>query len=99
MFGRFFKKETEAALDKQIADILQRMDDVGVDHPDYKPMLKQLERLINLKGKGRPGPISWDTIASIAGNVVIAIGIVVWEQNHVSVSRGWSHLIPPKRPK
>jgi hypothetical protein len=99
MLRRFWKKETDTPIGREKAAVLARMKDVGVGSPEYPKMLTYLERLSDVEDKGRRTPVSWDTIASIGGNFAIAFTVILWEQNHLAVSKGWSHLVPPKRLK
>lgn len=99
MLRRFFRREMDTPLDKQIDAVLLKMQGLGVDHDQYPVMIKHLERLTEVKAKERRNPVSSDTIALILGNLAGILMIVAYEQKHVMTSRGFTQLIQPKRPK
>lgn len=88
--------ETETPLDKQIASVLKEMSAVGVTSTDYPALMTILERLHGLRIKERRDPISRDTIALIAGNLMGILLIVAYEQKHVITSKGFGQVIRPR---
>lgn len=99
MFRRFFKKETDTPLDRQIDAVLDQMKKSKVTSEEYSSLITHLERLNELKAKERRIRVSPDTWALVAGNLLGILLIVAYEQKHVMTSRGFTQLIQPKRPK
>lgn len=99
MLKQIIGSDKEDPLDDQIAAVLHEMDNVGVSSERYVELLRHLERLNELKTKNRRPPVSRDTIALIAGNLLGILVIVVYEQKHVIVSKGFSQVIQPMRGK
>jgi hypothetical protein len=88
--------ETETPIDKQITCVLDEMTTVGVTTEEFPTLLSYLERLHALRQKERREPISRDTIALIAGNLMGILLIVAYEQKHVITSKGFGQVIRPK---
>jgi len=88
--------ETETPLDKQITCVLKEMTAAGVTSADYPALMTTLERLYGLRQKERRDPISRDTIALIAGNLMGILLIVAYEQKHVITSKGFGQVIRPR---
>lgn len=88
--------ETETPIDKQIACVLKEMSTIGVTSEDYPKMMEYLERLHALRQKESRDPISRDTIALIAGNLMGILLIVAYEQKHVITSKGFGQVIRPR---
>ena len=88
--------ETNTPIDKQIACVLKEMTAVGVTSADYPALMTILERLETLRLKERREPISRDTIALIAGNLMGILLIVAYEQKHVITSKGFGQVIRPR---
>lgn len=88
--------ETDTPIDKQIACVLKEMTAIGVTSEEYPKMMEYLERLEGLRLKERREPISRDTIALIAGNLMGILLIVAYEQKHVITSKGFGQVIRPR---
>jgi hypothetical protein len=89
-------KDKNQFLDDQIKRVLDEMDQYGPDSPEYKVMIKYLERLVRLKTKNRPERINRNTMAIVVGNVVGILIIVIYEQKHVLVSKGLAFILKPR---
>ncbi len=85
-------------MDDQIDEILTQMGALGPSAEEYSEMLAYLERLYELKAKARREPVSRDTMALIAGNLMGILLIVAYEQKHVMTSKGFTQIIRPKTP-
>lgn len=96
MLRRFFKDEPNAALESQIDAVLEEMQEEGVDSDKYPKLMTYLERLHKLKAGERRTPVSRDTIAIVAGNLLGILVIVAYEQKHVMTSKGFTQLIRTK---
>jgi len=94
MFGR--RDENDSVLDTSIKAVLAEMTEYGPQSPEYKKMLKLLERLNKMKTKKRRRPVSTDTIVLVLGAVAQVVIIVAYESRHVMVSKGMSFIIKPK---
>lgn len=91
-----FNNETETPIDKQISYVLAEMTTEGVTSEEFPTLLTYLERLHALRQKERRDPISRDTIALIAGNLMGILLIVAYEQKHVITSKGFGQVIRPR---
>lgn len=96
MLRRFRKDDEPTPIDEQIVAVLNEMTTYGVDSGEYPILLRHLERLHELKTKTRQDPVSRDTMALIAGNLLGILLIVAYEQKHVMTSKGFSQIIRPK---
>lgn len=95
MLRHIFKSETATPVDELIDHVLLEMDKEGPQSPEYPALLSNLERLYALRDKKTPEPISRDSIALIAGNLMGILLIVAYEQKHVMTSKGFSQIIRP----
>jgi hypothetical protein len=91
----FFKDEREQPVDGQINAVLEEMRTVGVSSDRYPVLMSYLERLTEVKKKANRAPVSRDTMALIAGNLMGILLIVVYEQKHVLSSKGFNQIIRP----
>lgn len=88
--------ETDTPIDREIGCVLKEMSTIGVTAEEYPVMMTYLERLHALRLKERREPISRDTIALIAGNLMGILLIVAYEQKHVITSKGFGQVIRPR---
>lgn len=88
--------ETDTPIDKQIAMVLKEMHLQRIGSEEYLALMTSLERLHELKMRERREPISRDTIALIAGNLMGILMIVAYEQKHVITSKGFGQVIRPR---
>lgn len=91
-----FRNEKPTPVDSLIAEVLEEMHSIGVTDEGYSGMMAYLERLYDIKTKESPDPVSRDTLALIAGNLMGILLIVAYEQKHVMTSKGFSQIIKPK---
>lgn len=96
MLRYFFTNETSTLVDEQLDAVLTEMQTVGVNSEDYPTMLGYLERLNKIKNEERQKPVSRDTIALVAGNLMGILLIVAYEQKHLVTSKGFNQIIRPK---
>lgn len=97
MLKDYFTTETTTPVDSLIDSVLEEMHNKGVTSDEYPELMAYLERLYALKAKARREPVSRDTVALIAGNLLGILLIVAYEQKHVMTSKGFSQLIQPKK--
>lgn len=91
-----WKEEKVNPLDIQIAAVLKKMKDGGVDSEDYPALLTKLERLYELKGK--PNKVSRDTLWMVGGNFAGIFLIVLFESRHGGIfSKGLNQLRSPRQ--
>lgn len=95
MFGREAKLGPNA-LDCTIERVLNSMHEYGTDSPEYPTLLSYLERLIKLKTEDRPARVSRDTLATVGGNLMVVLVIVMYENKHVMVSKALGFILKPK---
>jgi hypothetical protein len=86
MFG-IFGNEKPSPLDKQIASVLNDMDEYGPDSPEYPKLLKHLDKLYKMKARDRRQHVSPDTLANVAGTLLSVLIIVGYERAHVMASK------------
>lgn len=94
--SNFFRNDMNGPLDIQIYAVLDEMQSIKVNSDRYPVMMTYLERLTEIKKKARQDPVSRDTLALIAGNLMGILLIVAYEQKHVMTSKGFSQIIRPK---
>jgi hypothetical protein len=92
----FLRTEKTIPIEKQIDAVLEEMTTVGVKSDEYPKLMSNLERLNDIKAKERREPLTYDTIALIAGNLMGILLIVAYEQKHVMTSKGFGQIIRPK---
>jgi len=92
----WFRNQTDTLFDKQIDLVLKEMHLLKLGSEEYLTLLGCLERLNDLRLKEHREPISRDTIALIAGNLMGILLIVAYEQKHVITSKGFGQVIRPK---
>jgi hypothetical protein len=94
---RLFKRENATSpVETLINTVLEGMRNSGPYAVEYPAQLELLERLYKLKAQARRAPVSSDTIALVAGNLMGILLIVAYEQKHVMTSKGFGHIIKPK---
>lgn len=86
----------EEALDTLIERVTDDMELFGPTHEEYPQLLNELERLTKLREGEKPKPVSNDTLAIIAGNLIGVVLIVAYEQKHVMTSKAFGTLLRPK---
>jgi CHASE3 domain sensor protein len=72
--------------DEPIDKVLEGMRTYGVEDPEFDKLLDQLERLTRMKAEKANKPISNDTLAIVAGNLMGILIMVAYEQKHVVTS-------------
>lgn len=93
MLRRFFKSEP-SLLDEPIDKVLAEMEQYGPDSPEYKKLVKYLERLMKIKAEDRREKIKPDTILLVAGNLLGILVIVAYEHNHAMISKALAFIRP-----
>jgi hypothetical protein len=92
MFKR--KQEPELLMDP-IQRVLIEMEAHEPDGEEYHRCLDRLERLVRLK-KEEKSQIDPNTLLTVGGNVLIALGIVAYEQKHVWGSKAAGMFLRPR---
>jgi hypothetical protein len=67
-----------------------------LDTKEYRAAIEHLEELMKMKAEERRNRVSADTIAIIAGNIMVAMIIVGYERGHVMTSKVMSFVIRPR---
>lgn len=93
---RFFRYKTATPVDPLIDRVMEEMHTKGVDSDEYAVQLSYLERLNDIKAKDRQDPVSRDTMALCATNLLGILLIVAYEQKHVMRSASLSQLLRPR---
>jgi hypothetical protein len=86
MFPRKPKTEN-SELEKEITHLLQYLATESPDSEGYAKVTKQLVKLYPLRNQNQPPRVSPDTVAIIAGNVLVTTIIVGYEQKAVIASK------------
>jgi hypothetical protein len=86
MFGLFEEKEP-SKLDVVIDKVLTDMVTYSPTDPEYKRLLKTLDKLTQLKTQTRRQKVSSDQILMTAGYLLGILAIVAYEQKHVMASK------------
>ena len=98
MLRYFFTNDEEPTpVDELIEAVLEEMRTYGPAAPEYESLMTKLERLYEVKAKNKPKPISRDTLAIVAGNLLGILLIVAYEQKHVLSSKGMTQIIRPMK--
>lgn len=96
MLRQFFKKDAATPVDSLIDAVQEDMHKKGPNSEEFPKLLSQLERLYKIKNGERQDPVSRDTMAIVAGNLLGILLIVAYEQKHVMTSKGFQHIIRPR---
>ena len=91
MFERFRRNAIEP-VDSLIDTVQNEMHNLDVDAEEYSRRLGYLERLYELKTKGRRQAINPDTIVMVLGNLAGILTIVGYERVHVVTSKAFNHI-------
>lgn len=92
-----FKKKEPSDLDIAIRDVHTRMRVVGTDSDEYRQLVVYLDRLMTMKTAEKQSfKVSPDTVAIIAGNIIVAIIIVAYEREHVVSSKALDFVLKRK---
>jgi hypothetical protein len=83
----------KSGLDKAIDQILVEMQGYTCEEDEYNAMTDQLEKLYKLKEIDNPEHVSKDTLALIAGNVLVALLIVAYEQKSIVTTKATNFLL------
>lgn len=83
-----FRQNTKkSGLEEAIELLLQELKGFRADEPEYAKIVEQLTKLYALKAIDKPDRVSKDTLATIFGNVGIAVIIVMYEQKGIITSK------------
>ena len=86
----------DKTIDDLITIIQNEMANLTPGHEDYKVRLERLEKLYAIKAQNRPPRISYDTMLTVGGNILMVVVMVGYERSHVMVSKALSLLNRPK---
>lgn len=98
MLRNFFRKDVVTPEDGLIDAVRERMHKLGPDNEHYQAMLDYLERLHKVKADKTPDPVSRDTMVVIAGNLLIVVLMLGFEQKHVITSKVPNYIYRLKTP-
>jgi hypothetical protein len=96
MFRKFFLNEMTESVDELINEILDQMKTAEVLSEEYAALTARLEQLYGIKTKQVPSPVSRDTIAVIAANILVSLLVIIYEEKHVIRSKAFPQIIRPK---
>lgn len=98
MLRNIFRRETTIAVDPLIDAVLEAMHREGPESAEYPKMMTYLERLNDVKAKDSQDPVSRDTIVIVAGNLLIVLLMMAYENKHVMSRSAIGQLIRPRVP-
>lgn len=87
------KAPEKSGLDLAIDQILNEMQGYTCDEAEYDAMTDQLKKLYKLKRVDSPEKVSKDTLALIAGNLLVALVIVAYEQKAVITTKATQFML------
>lgn len=82
-----WNKDKRTLLEKEIDNVLSKMEGVDPTTDDYAKMVTQLGKLYEAKNVERPRGVSPDVIWTIAGNILLTGFILTYEQTGALTSR------------
>lgn len=85
-----FKKSNVKALDKAIANALERLDPVS---SAYSDQITNVGRLVDLREDISPKGVSRDTMAIVMGNLAGIVMILGYERGHVIASKALGFVL------
>lgn len=86
-----FKNKTLIRIEKEENRLLDELALLSPTDERYQQINKELERLNGLKEQ--PRKLSWDTLAIIGGNVVIAVLVLAFESQGAITTKVSSYLM------
>lgn len=90
------QKKEPHPLDSTIADIISELDNYAPHTDEYHKTLDRLERAEKLKNNNVRTPISSDTAAIVAGNIVVTTIVVFHERTAIILSKFGQFLLKAK---
>ena len=93
MFNAIFR---ENKLQKAIDSLLDEMETVNGDSPEYARMTEQLTKLYEAQKSTRTPRLSPDAAFAVIGNLAGILTIVHYEQLGIVTSKALSFVIKPK---
>lgn len=91
-----FESTDAKLLSEAMTRVLDLMADVDPGSEEYEKLMSDLERLSKVRTSERPTKLSRDTMALVAGNVFIALVVVIAEKSHSMTSKGLGFMMKPK---
>lgn len=92
MIKRLFKRK-QTALDEAIAIAIRTLDEYDPTSAEYQKIIDNLEKLYKMKTQERSVGVSLDTIAIIAGNLLITGLILGYEKTGTITSKALNYVI------
>lgn len=84
--------QEKSGLDKAIDECLACLASYPEYSDEYARAVKQLVKLYKLKETKTPGSVDPNVLLTVGGNLVIALVLIAFEQNHVITTRIHSFL-------
>lgn len=82
----------ESELNKAITDALKQLDSVPAYSDEYTKIVNQITALNALKSPQTPRRVSPDVLATVLGNIVVALVVVEFERAGVVTSKALQFL-------
>jgi hypothetical protein len=90
---KLFKRDKRTTLEKEIDGVIEIMEQTNPGTEIYSIMADNLHRLYEAKGKEPKRGISPDTIVLVAGNVLVVVLILTYEQTHIITTKALSFIL------
>lgn len=91
-----FLVRNKSDLDEVIDMLLARMKEADPNSPEYFKLVQHLDKLTRLKESNK-SRVSKDTIAIVAGNILVVLIVVGYEHGHVVVSKALQFMLKSQR--
>lgn len=82
----------KTGLEVEIDRVLNNMKEFAAEDPEYAKCSRQLARLYKLKQIDKPKRVDPDTMALIAGNILVTVVIVGHERAHIITTKALQFL-------
>lgn len=82
-----FLKPEPTALDEAIEEVLRQMQGFTADAPEYKAMVKQLEKLYKIRSNNKTNRVKFVDVLPVIGNLAGIVAILGYERTHIITSK------------
>lgn len=82
-----FLKPEPTALDEAIAEVFSNMQGFTADAPEYKAMVKQLEKLYKIRSHDKTNRVKFVDVLPVIGNLAGIVAILGYERTHIITSK------------
>lgn len=80
-------------LDDAIEDALSDLKGYHADEDKHAIIMKQLTELYALRDKDLPKPVSYDTLLTVGGNIIVCVIVIKYERFHLITTQARNFLL------